>query len=85
MNLFFWRDNRGVEVDYVIEKVGRLIPIEVKLTSSPKLNDVRHLKTFLQEYPNAHQGFLICHCEMPMLLADNITALPWQKMLESVV
>lgn len=85
MNILFWRDNSGVEVDYVVEKENALIPIEVKLTSSPKLNDIRHLKTFLQEYSNAHQGFLICNCEMPMLLADNITALPWRKVLESVI
>lgn len=84
INILFWRDNSGVEVDYVVEKDNNLIPIEVKLTSSPKANDIRHLKTFLKEYSNAHQGFLVCNCEMPMLLTDNITALPWRRIRDSV-
>lgn len=82
MNILFWRDNSGVEVDYVIEKGKVLIPIEVKLTRTPKPGDIRHLKTFIREYDNACEGYLICNCDMPMLLADNITALPWRNVLE---
>ena len=82
MNILFWRDNSGVEVDYVIEKENLLIPIEVKLTPSPKPNDMRHLKTFLNEYPTAKHGFILCDCDMPMAMSDNITALPWRHVLD---
>jgi uncharacterized protein len=80
MNILFWRDNSGVEVDYVIEKENLLIPIEVKLTKTPKLKDARHLLTFLKEYPKAKQAFIVCDCNMPMVIAENITALPWRQL-----
>jgi predicted AAA+ superfamily ATPase len=29
-NIFFWRDNKGVEIDFIVEKGEKLCPIEVK-------------------------------------------------------
>jgi len=29
-NLFFWRDNKGKEIDCLLEEAGRLIPVEIK-------------------------------------------------------
>ena len=29
-NLYFWRDNKGLEVDCIIENVNGLIPVEIK-------------------------------------------------------
>jgi len=29
-NLFFWRDNKGVEIDFIVERGEKLYPIEVK-------------------------------------------------------
>ena len=34
-DLMYWRTASGVEVDFVIETAGRLLPIEVKMTASP--------------------------------------------------
>lgn len=82
INILFWRDNSGVEVDYVIEKENCLIPIEVKLTASPRPRDIRHLQTFLSEYPTAKHAYIICNCDMPMAMSPNITALPWRHVLD---
>ena len=38
---FFWRSQDGTEVDLIIQAQGKLIPIEIKLTSTPS---VHHLK-----------------------------------------
>jgi predicted AAA+ superfamily ATPase len=82
MNILFWRDSSGVEVDYVIEKENQLIPIEVKLTDTPKSKDARHLETFISEYDKASKGFILCNCNMPMKITKNVMALPWKEMLD---
>ncbi|EKE25850.1 MAG: hypothetical protein ACD_5C00017G0001 [uncultured bacterium] len=30
INIFFWRDNKGIEIDFIIEQGEKLFPIEVK-------------------------------------------------------
>lgn len=34
-NIYFWRDNKGVEIDCLVEKGERLIPIEIKSGMTP--------------------------------------------------
>ncbi len=75
----FWRDPSGPEVDWVIDVEGKWIPIEVKWTASPTLRDAKHLKTFLKEYKQASQGFVICQTKHRLKLSDQITAIPWQE------
>lgn len=74
----YWRDNNGVEVDYVLEQNGKYIPIEVKWTMTPSLKDARHLHKFISEYDNCDMGYIICRTEVPIQLSDNIIALPWK-------
>ncbi len=77
--IFFWRDPDGPEMDWVIEKKGGFIPLEVKWSDSPKETDTRHLKTFLSEYKNAEIGYVICRTPRKMKLAEQIYALPWRE------
>lgn len=82
-DIFFWRDYDGPEVDWVIKTENRLTPVEVKWSEHPKAKDIKHLKTFLKEYETAKMGYVICRCDAPLLLEENIMALPW-NMLETV-
>ena len=75
----FWRDPDGPEVDWVIEKEGSYIPIETKWTDSPKESDIKHLKTFLNEYKNSKEGLLICQTPRKLKLDENIYAIPWEE------
>jgi len=77
-NLFYLRTRDGAEIDFLVERKGRVIPFEVKWTEHPTLSDARHLITFLKEYPRQPKhGYIVCRCPRPLALADNITALPW--------
>lgn len=78
----YWRDHNGTEVDYIIDLGDKLIPIEVKLHNRPKQKDAKHLATFIKEYSQAEHGYVICTCDMPMQISKDITALPWQQLLE---
>lgn len=75
--LKYWRDPSGPEVDWVVETMEGFIPIEVKWTTLPTLRDAKHLRIFLNEYPSAKKGFIICQTPHPMQITDAIVALPW--------
>jgi predicted AAA+ superfamily ATPase len=42
----YWRTATGEEVDLVVETGGRLLPIKVKATTTPRLADCAHLRSF---------------------------------------
>ena len=79
MKLRYWRDAAGAEVDYVLDVEKEFIPIEVKWSTAPTIKDIRHLQKFLREYSNAHMGYVVCRTPQSFMLADNITAIPWQE------
>lgn len=77
-NLFHLRSRDGAEVDYIIERGGRLTPLEVKWTEHPTLSHARHLLAFMDEKPGeADHGYVVCRCPRPLRLHDRVTALPW--------
>lgn len=75
----FWRDPDGPEVDWILQENKQYVPIEVKWTDLPTHRDARHLETFLKEYPTARRAYLICQTPQPMKITDRILAIPWQQ------
>lgn len=75
--LLYFRTRDGMEVDFIVESGGKLIPIEVKWTKNPTERDARHLGKFLSEQPNAEKGYVVCRCPRPAQLTENVTAVPW--------
>ena len=77
-SLCYFRTSGGAEVDFIVEREGRLTPIEVKWTERPTLSDARHLVSFLEDQSGkADHGYIVCRCKHPQSLAENITAIPW--------
>ncbi len=83
-NLRYWRDHSGPEIDYVIEKHHKFLPIEVKWTENPNMHDCRHLKKFLQEYSCLDLAYVVCRTPRKRLLSERIMALPWQELPEII-
>jgi predicted AAA+ superfamily ATPase len=76
--LRYLRTKAGAEVDFIVARGHRLIPIEVKWTDNPSAQDARHLLTFLAEHPRqALHGYVICRSRHPLRLHDKVTAVPW--------
>ena len=84
VKLRFWRDPDGPEVDWVLDFGGTFVPIEVKWTDAPSLADARHLRTFLAEYPTFGKAYIICRSPLRIKLSHDITALPWQTLLDGI-
>lgn len=74
-----WRAAGGAEVDLILERDGRLYPIEIKLTGNPRPRDLSGLSAFTAAYPDhmIAPGLLICAVDRPRRIAPNFIAMPW--------
>jgi hypothetical protein len=80
--ILYWRTAVGDEVDFVVEVDRRLVAIEVKGTGRPRLDDVRHLRTFRAEYKGRARTALLLHTgDRVEWLAPGILAAPWWRVL----
>lgn len=74
----YWRTVSGEEVDLVVEVGNRVLPIEVKATTRPRLKDAAHLRAFHQEYGHRALPGLLLHCgDSVEWLAPGLLAAPW--------
>lgn len=81
-DVLYWRTAAGEEVDFVIESRGRVLPIEVKSSPTPRLRDAAHLQSFRQEYGRASRAGLLLHTgDRLEWLAPGILAAPWWRVL----
>ena len=48
---YYWESERGAEIDFVIQRDGKLIPIEVKSADNPK---AKSLKVYMETYKPAY-------------------------------
>jgi predicted AAA+ superfamily ATPase len=78
----YWRTVSGAEVDLVVESGGRLLPIEVKAGSRPRLADAVHLRSFRAEYGRKARAALLLHTGTALeWLAPGVLAAPWWRIL----
>jgi predicted AAA+ superfamily ATPase len=81
-DIYYWRTATGEEVDFAIESGNRLVPIEVKTTTRPRVDDARHLRSFRAEYGRAAGPGLLLHAGDALeWLAPGILAAPWWRVL----
>ncbi len=60
-NLYFWRDSSGTEFDCLIEKIDKLIPIEIKASRTFNYSFLKNIDTFkkLAGENNIYDSFII--------------------------
>jgi predicted AAA+ superfamily ATPase len=78
-DISYWRSHDGLEVDLIITTGNRVIPVEIKLSSSPAARHGESLQRFRQlaERPDTEDGILVCRVKKPTRLPHNNLALPW--------
>ena len=75
--LTYWRTAAGEEVDFVLEWMGRLLPIEVKSGARPGRDDARSVESFLAEYADQCRFGIVLHTGAELrLLSENVAAVP---------
>ncbi|MCD4695741.1 MAG: DUF4143 domain-containing protein, partial [Bacteroidales bacterium] len=81
--LYYWRTKAGVEVDFIIYGSDTLIAIEVKNAKNIRSNDLKGLKTFKNDYPEANCLFLYRGNEK--LMKNGILCIPCNLFLKNLV
>ncbi len=77
-NLYHWRSHRGAEVDLLLEYDGRLLPVEARATTRPGRRDASGIEAFRKAHPEvAGPGLVVCACEHPLRIAQDVWAIPW--------
>ncbi len=79
--IYFWRTSTGTEVDTVIEVIPRLIPIEIKLSFTPRPAMASGIKTFREDFADrAAPGYVIHTGNIRLPLGSGVTALPFTEL-----
>jgi uncharacterized protein len=79
--VYFWRTIAGTEVDFVVADGTRLVPIEVKLSATPRQGMASALKTFQNDFGDkATAGYVVHPGDLSLPLGPNVTALPFYRL-----
>ena len=81
--LYYWRTRAGSEVDFVVYGEDEFWALEVKYSQRVRLADLRHLKRFREDYPQARLRFACGGDER--LEIDGILCLPTEELLREIV
>jgi predicted AAA+ superfamily ATPase len=74
--VYFWRTTAGTEVDLVVEQAGRCIPIEAKLSSTPRPKMAFAIGAFRRDFPESDAGFVVHTGNTVLPLGEHVLALP---------
>jgi len=77
--LYTWRTRTGVEVDFVVYGSGGFWAIEVKNTARLRPSDLRGLRSFVADYPEAKP--VILYRGEDRLMKDGVLCLPLEEFL----
>jgi predicted AAA+ superfamily ATPase len=77
--IYHWRSAGGAEVDLLLERDGKLFPIEIKVKSQPARRDARGIKALCDSYPalTIQPGLVIAPTRKALRLSDEACAMPW--------
>ncbi|MCB1118813.1 MAG: DUF4143 domain-containing protein [Chlamydiia bacterium] len=81
-NCYFWGDDKGREIDCILEHQSMLYPIEIKVSETVKGEYFQHLRYWCQRHdiPKEH-AFLIYGGQDEEVRRDGMT-LPWTRLSE---
>ena len=79
--VYFWRTTAGSEVDVIIETQSGLVPLEIKLSQTPRPEMAKEIKTFQRDYKEkALPGYVVYPGDIVLPLGEGVTALPLNRL-----
>jgi hypothetical protein len=79
--VYFWRTSSGTEVDFIVEDEGRLVPIEVKLSATPRPAMAASIGEFRKDFgKRALPGYVVHAGDVRLPLGAGVTALPFSEL-----
>ena len=80
--LYYWRTRAGSEVDFIIYGQDWFIAIEVKHSATVRRSDLRALRSFHDDYPEAHR--LLLYLGDEQLHIDGVHCMPCERFLRAL-
>lgn len=79
--IYFWRTSAGAEVDILVESGGQLVPIEVKLSATPRPNMAKSIRVLQKDLgARVAPGYVVHPGDVRLPLAEDVTALPFSDL-----
>ena len=79
--VYFWRTLAGSEVDIVVETTSGLVPIEVKLSATPKPSMASNIKNFQRNLKSVTtDGYVVHPGDIHLPLGSGVSALPFKDL-----
>ncbi|MYC61400.1 MAG: ATP-binding protein [Caldilineaceae bacterium SB0661_bin_34] len=79
--VYFWRTMAGTEVDFIVETTAGLVPIEVKLSGTPRPGMAASVKSFQRDLADtAMPGYVVHPGEIQLPLGAGVTAIPFANL-----
>lgn len=76
--VFFWRTTAGREIDFVVDSDSGLVPIEVKLSATPRYAMASNITKFQRDLPDGStQGFVVHPGSVQSPLTERVRSLPF--------
>jgi len=77
----FWRTSAGMEVDFLVEVGSNLIPIEVKLSATPRPAMASTIQILQRDFGGrALTGYVVCLGNARLPLVPGVTAIPFTEL-----
>ncbi len=80
--LYYWRTQKGVEVDFVVYGEDGICAVEVKNSAKVQPEHLKGLRAFAEDYPEAR--CLLLYRGTQRLLKDNVLCLPCEEFLRGL-
>ena len=83
--IYFWRDLRGLEIDFLIHTGGKYHLLEAKLSEHPDMKDTKNLEKVAMELGQNHvsQQDVVCRTSLTHPLSNNIRAVSLESLVTS--
>lgn len=78
---WFWRTSNGAEVDLVVTRRGRTLPIEVKASLQARTDDAAPVERFLDQHHQAAWGLVAYAGHEVVPLSSRVLAAPVDRLL----
>ena len=73
-NIYYYRDKDKREIDVIIERNGKLYPIEIKKSSNPDKSAIKNFSVISED--NLGNGAVVCLAKEDYPITKNINAIP---------
>jgi len=78
--IYYYRTLDKKEIDFIIERNGKIVAIEVKFAKSVSKSDFKHIIDLQHSSDAFHRGIVVYMGEQPLAFGENLWAMPFRMM-----